>query len=125
MAEKGRGGYPSDVTDEEWAFVLPYLLLCREDSPQRKYDLRTVFDADLDRLTIYFQKAVTDELEKSGRYQFVTAPGPDVLELRVAITDVEPTGGGKNAAVTGAATVATVGWSWHSEKLPATAQPEG
>ena len=25
--------------------MLPYLLLCREDSPQRKYDLRTVFDA--------------------------------------------------------------------------------
>jgi transposase len=25
--------------------VLPYLLLCREDSPQRKYELRTVFDA--------------------------------------------------------------------------------
>src|SRR6266853_4368001 len=45
MTDKGRGGYPSDVTDEEWAFVLPYLLLCREDSPQRKYDLRTVFDA--------------------------------------------------------------------------------
>ena len=43
MAEGG--GYPSDVTDEEWAFVLPYLLLCREDSPQRKYDLRTVFNA--------------------------------------------------------------------------------
>ncbi len=31
MADKGRVGYPSDVTDEEWAFVLPYLLLCRED----------------------------------------------------------------------------------------------
>jgi hypothetical protein len=45
MADKGRGGYPSDVTDEEWAFVLPYLLLCREDSPQCKCDLRTVFDA--------------------------------------------------------------------------------
>ena len=26
-----RKGYPSDVTDEEWWFVLPYLLLCRED----------------------------------------------------------------------------------------------
>jgi hypothetical protein len=38
MADQGRGGYPSDVTDEEWAFVLPYLLLCREDSAQRKYD---------------------------------------------------------------------------------------
>jgi hypothetical protein len=32
MAGKGCGGYPSDVTDEEWAFVLPHLLLCREDS---------------------------------------------------------------------------------------------
>src|SRR5258707_14439349 len=45
MTDKGRGGYPSDVTDEEWAFVLPYLLLCREDSPQRKHELRTVFNA--------------------------------------------------------------------------------
>lgn len=45
MADKGRSGYPSDVTGEEWVFVLPYLLLCREDSPQRKYDLRTVFNA--------------------------------------------------------------------------------
>jgi transposase len=40
-----RRGYPSDVTDEEWAFVLPYLTLCREDAPQRKYDLREVFNA--------------------------------------------------------------------------------
>ena len=38
-------GYPSDVTDEEWQFVLPYLLLCREDSPQREYELRAVFNA--------------------------------------------------------------------------------
>ena len=45
MGDKRRTGYPSDVTDEEWAFVLPYLLLCREDSPQRKYDLRVVFNA--------------------------------------------------------------------------------
>jgi len=27
------------------AFVLPYLLLCRENSPQRQHDLRTVFNA--------------------------------------------------------------------------------
>jgi transposase len=45
MGDAGRVGYPSDVTDEEWAFVLPHLLLCREDSPQRKYDVRTVFNA--------------------------------------------------------------------------------
>lgn len=36
---------PSDVTDEDWAFVLPYPLLCRKDSPQRKHDLRALFNA--------------------------------------------------------------------------------
>jgi transposase len=38
------GGYPSDVSDEEWAFVAPYLALCREDALQRKYSLREVFN---------------------------------------------------------------------------------
>jgi transposase len=38
-------GYPSDVSDEEWHFVVPYLTLARLDSPQRDYDLRTVFNA--------------------------------------------------------------------------------
>ena len=37
--------YPSDVTDEEWAFVLPYLLLSKEDSGSRRHPLRAVFDA--------------------------------------------------------------------------------
>ena len=64
---------------------------------------------DLERLAQYFQKAVTDELAKSGRYEIVTTPGPDVLELNIAITNVEPTGGKKNAAVKGAATAATIG----------------
>ena len=27
-----RKPYPSDVTDEEWAFVAPYLALVREDA---------------------------------------------------------------------------------------------
>jgi hypothetical protein len=64
---------------------------------------------DLERLAIYFREAIIDELQKSGRYQIVTEPGPDVLELNVAITNVEPTGGKKNLAVKGAATAATVG----------------
>jgi transposase len=38
-------GYPSDVSDDEWGFVAPYLTLSRLDSPQRTYDLRTVFNA--------------------------------------------------------------------------------
>lgn len=40
-----RQPYPSDVSDDEWAFVAPYLTLCRADAPQRKHDLREVFNA--------------------------------------------------------------------------------
>jgi transposase len=36
--------YPSDVSDEEWAFVAPYLTLMTEDAPQRDYPLRQVFN---------------------------------------------------------------------------------
>jgi hypothetical protein len=32
IGNKGPVGYPSDVSDEEWAFVAPYLVLCREDA---------------------------------------------------------------------------------------------
>lgn len=37
--------YPSDVSDEEWGFVAPYLTLMNQDAPQRKYALRDLFDA--------------------------------------------------------------------------------
>ena len=36
--------YPSDVSDEEWAFVAPYLTLMKEDAPQREHSLREVFN---------------------------------------------------------------------------------
>jgi transposase len=39
-----RKPYPSDVTDDEWAFIAPYLTLMREDAPQREYELREVFN---------------------------------------------------------------------------------
>jgi transposase len=39
-----RKPYPSDVSDEEWAFVAPYLALLPEDAPQREHDLREVFN---------------------------------------------------------------------------------
>ncbi len=44
MVKRVRTGYPSDVTDEEWAFVAPYLALCREDAAQRDFPLREVFN---------------------------------------------------------------------------------
>ena len=37
--------YPTDVSDEEWAFVAPYLTLLREDAAQRVHPLRDGFDA--------------------------------------------------------------------------------
>ena len=40
-----RKPYPSDVRDEEWDFVAPYLTLMKEDAPQREHDLREVFNA--------------------------------------------------------------------------------
>ena len=39
-----RKPYPSDVSDEEWAFVAPYLTLMSRDAPQRHHDLREVFN---------------------------------------------------------------------------------
>ncbi len=42
---RSRKPYPSDVTDEEWAFAAPYLTLMTEDAPQRRHDLRAVYDA--------------------------------------------------------------------------------
>lgn len=39
-----RRSYPSDVSDDEWAFVAPYLTLMKEDAPQREYPLREVFN---------------------------------------------------------------------------------
>jgi transposase len=41
---ESRKPYPSDVSEEEWAFVAPYLALVREDAPQRTHDLREVFN---------------------------------------------------------------------------------
>jgi transposase len=45
METHTRKPYPSDVTDDEWAFVAPYLTLMTEDAPQRKHDLREVYNA--------------------------------------------------------------------------------
>src|SRR4051812_17757509 len=39
-----RKRYPSDVSDEEWALVAPYLTLLCEEAGQRQHSLREVFD---------------------------------------------------------------------------------
>lgn len=45
VGQRERRGYPSDVSDEEWALVAAYLTLCRENAEQREYLLRDVFNA--------------------------------------------------------------------------------
>src|SRR5579859_8202306 len=40
----GKTTYPSDVTDEEWAFCAPYLTLMKEEAPQREHPLRALFN---------------------------------------------------------------------------------
>ncbi len=40
-----RTPYPSDVSDEEWVFVAPYLTLIRPNAPQRRHNLREVYNA--------------------------------------------------------------------------------
>jgi transposase len=39
-----RKPYDSDVSDEEWGFLAPYLTLMREDAPQRTHPLRDLFN---------------------------------------------------------------------------------
>lgn len=38
-----RKANPSDVSDDEWALVAPYLTVTREDAAQREHSLREVF----------------------------------------------------------------------------------
>jgi transposase len=40
-----RKPYPTDVSDDECAFVAPYLTLSSPDAPQRVYALREVFNS--------------------------------------------------------------------------------
>ncbi|GJE27918.1 hypothetical protein LKMONMHP_2780 [Methylobacterium organophilum] len=41
---QSRRAYPSDVSDEEWALVAPYLTLLPETAAQREHSLREVFN---------------------------------------------------------------------------------
>lgn len=40
-----RKPYPTDVSNEEWSFAAPYLTLMKEEAPQRRHELRELFNA--------------------------------------------------------------------------------
>ncbi len=39
-----RRTYASDVSDDEWAFVAPYLTLMTQEAPRREHSLREIFN---------------------------------------------------------------------------------
>ena len=45
MGGMSRKSHPSDISDEEWSFVAPYLTVIDEEAPQRNYPLREMFNA--------------------------------------------------------------------------------
>lgn len=45
LSNKARAVYTTDVSDAEWDFSQPYLVLMKEDAPQRQYPLRELFNA--------------------------------------------------------------------------------
>ncbi len=45
METQERKSYPTDVADDEWALVAPYLTLMTLDAPQRRHDPREIFNA--------------------------------------------------------------------------------
>ena len=45
MDQTPRKPYPTDTSDEEWAFLVGYLTLMTPEAPQRTHDLREVFNA--------------------------------------------------------------------------------
>ncbi|WP_346346077.1 transposase [Acetobacter thailandicus] len=39
-----RKSYSSNISDEEWSLIAPYLLLMKEDAKQHHHDLRGLFN---------------------------------------------------------------------------------
>ena len=62
---------------------------------------RDIPPAELHKLSEYFTQAIKDELAK-GHYRLANGPGPGVMELRFAITNVQPNGNKRNMVATGA-----------------------
>lgn len=75
-------------------------------APVRVYLLREARRRDippeeLHKLSEYFTQAIKDQLAE-GHYRLADAPGPGVMKLRFAITNVQPNGNKKNMVATGA-----------------------
>lgn len=85
--------------------VEPVTVLLHEES-----EATTAADPEeLRTLADYLRTAVVERLQKGGKYKVVEEPGPGVLRLRAAITDVVPVSGGKNTGAKAAGAVVGLG----------------
>jgi hypothetical protein len=69
---------------------------------------RDISQEQLDKLADYFTKAMTEQITVGG-YKLVTEPGPGVMQLKFAITNVKPNGNKKNMAATATTDVVLYG----------------
>ena len=63
--------------------------------------------SELTRLAEYLRDAAVGQLQEVDRFEVVDAPGPGVLRIRAAITNVDPAGSVVNIATRAAAAVTT------------------
>jgi hypothetical protein len=60
---------------------------------------REIPPEELHKLSEHFTQAIKDQLAE-GHYRLADAPGPGVMKLRFAITNVQPTGNKRNRLTT-------------------------
>jgi hypothetical protein len=93
-----------DVLQHSNAFILEPVKVFLVPEAQA----RDIPQDQLDKLSDYFTKAMTEQLTAGG-YKLVTDPGPGVMKLEFAITNVKPNGNRKNMAATATTDIALYG----------------
>lgn len=91
-----------DVLQHAKAFLVDHVQVFLVPEAEK----RQIPQQDLDKLTDTFTKDIRDELT-AAHYTLADAPGPGVVTLRFAITNVEPNGGKTNMAVSGTEALTT------------------
>jgi len=77
------------------SFIVEPVVITFRQSP----DEQVFTDEELSELTAYYEQAVIEALSKDGGYPIVELPGPDVVRIRIGITDVEETIGVLNISI--------------------------
>ncbi|MFT5387559.1 MAG: hypothetical protein ACI9E5_000690 [Candidatus Omnitrophota bacterium] len=72
-----------DIAEYQYFIIDPVLIYFTASSESVGVDRET-----LNELTLYFEEKLEDKLSKN--YTVVTTPGPGVLRVRIAITDIVP-----------------------------------